>query len=217
VGSLLMLYVETEEAYFISLMMSWGGKIGTVVSLLFFCMAFFEYKLPVVVVALESGFSAITYVVIATTRKTGLFYKDLRLVKEKGLTIIECIDGPWHTLWNIAIVAVIVTCLFMLLKSFSREKNPKKRKQILIVLYALLIELPIGFLTKLPIGKYFDFNQIGFLVIVVLIMFSMFRNSFMETEAMAKDYVIDELSVNEVTMHLKADETSITHMTRVLN
>ena len=88
VGSLLMLYVVTDEAYYISLMMSWAGKIGVVVSMLFFCKDFFGYKLPIVVTALESGISAITYIIILTTKKTGLFYKDLQFVEEKGMTII---------------------------------------------------------------------------------------------------------------------------------
>lgn len=200
VGSLLLLFVEKEEAYFLAFMISWVGKIGTVVFLLHFCICFFEYKLPVVVTAIESGMSAITCVVLATTKKTNLFYKNLRFVKDEGLTIVEYEDGPWHTLWNAIVVVVILTCLFMMVKSLAGEKNQKKRKQFMVVFYALLIELPIGYLTSLPIAKYYDFNQLGFLLIVILILFSMFRNAFMDTEALAKDYVIDELSSGVIAM-----------------
>jgi len=200
VGSLLLFYVETEEAYFLSFMMSWIGKAGTVVTLLLFCIAFFKYRLSAIVTAIECGFSVISCVVIATTQRTELFYKNLRFVKDAGLTIVEYESGPWHTAWNVAVVVVILTCFFMLVNVLSAEKDRKKRKQFMVVFYALLIELPIGFLTSLPIGKYFDFNQVGFLLIVILILFSMFRNDFMDTELLAKDYVIDELSAGVITL-----------------
>ena len=45
-GSLLMLFVETEGAYFISLMLSWAGRIGVIVSTFFFCIELCEFNLP---------------------------------------------------------------------------------------------------------------------------------------------------------------------------
>ena len=199
-GSLFMLYVETEEAYFVAMLLSWAGKIGVVVSLLFFCIAFCESKLPKVIPAIESVFAVITYIVIVTTKKTDLFYKELRLVKDKGMTIIDYVDGPWHTLWNLTIVAVIVTCFVMILKKLVVEKNLQKRKQCRVVLLALLIELVIGFLTSLPIGKYYDFNQLGFTLVVILVLIAIFRNDFLDTESLAKEYVIDELSAGVVAL-----------------
>ena len=200
VGSLLMLYVVSDEAYYISLMMSWAGKIGVVVSMLFFCKNFFEYKLPIIILALESGMAAITYMIILTTRETGLFYKDIHLVKEKGMAIIDYVSGPWHTVWNLTIVVTILTCLFMLLKCLAGEKRAQKRKQCFVILLALMTELAVGLLTKLPIGRYYDFNQLGFSLIVIIVLVAIFRNDFLDTEAMAKDYVIDELSAGVIAM-----------------
>ena len=199
VGSLIMLYIESEEACFIALLIIWSGKIGTVVFILFFCIAFFEHKLSFVK-ALGSGMAVITCVMLLTTKKTGLFYRDLHFVTEKGLTIAAYIKGPWYKLWSLTIVCVILACLIMLVNGFVREKNIQKRRQYLALLYALLLEFLIGLLTTLPIGKYYDFNQFGYLMSVVIVMFSMFRNDFMNTEILAKDYIIDELSAGVVAM-----------------
>ena len=200
VGSLVMFFVETEEAYFIAFMLSWAGKIGVVVSILFFCISYFESKIPVVIPVLESGLAVATYVVIATTKKTGLFVKDLHLVKEKGLTIAEFVYGPWYTVWLMIIFAVIMTCFVMLLKALLREKDLQKRKQYIAILIALLIEAAVGFLTKLPIGRYYDFNQLGFSLCVILVLVAIFRNDFMDTESVAKEYIVDELSAGVIAM-----------------
>lgn len=200
VGSLLMLFVVTGEAYSLALMLSWTGKVGVVVSMLFFCTSYFECMLPAAITAIESGFAVITYGVIATTRKTGLFYREFHLVEEYGMTIAEYEHGPWYILWLLTIFAVIATCFLMLLKALSKEKNPQKRKQYIAFMVALLIEFAIGFLTKLPIGRYYDFNQLGFSLCVILVLIAIYRNNFMDTESLAKEYIIDELSAGVIAL-----------------
>ena len=199
-GSLLMLFVETDESLFISFMFTWAGKVGVVISMLFFCITFSGRRLPAIVTAIESCFAVASYVIMVTTRRTGLFYKNLHFEKEGDLMIAVYSDGPWKNLWNIAIVVIIVTCFGMMIKALSVERVPQKRNQYIVVLSALLIEIGIGFLTELPIGKYYDFNQLGFSIIVILVMIAIFRNDFMDAEAMAKDYVIDELSAGVIVM-----------------
>ena len=200
VSSLLLLFVETEEAYYVLFMFSWAGKIGVVISLLLFCISYFDHKLPAAITAIESGFAVITYIVIVTTKKTGLFYRDFRLVKEGDLTIAEYAYGPWYTLWLMAVAVIIGTCLLMLLKALADEKILQRRKQYIEILIALLIELAVGFLTKLPIGRYYDFNQLGFSLCIILVLLAIFRDDFMDTESVAKDYVIDELSAGVIAM-----------------
>jgi len=199
-GSLLMFFVETEEAGFISFLLSWAGKVGVVVSMFFFCIKLCESKLPVIITAIESGFAVITYIIIATTKRTGLFYRDFRLVKDGDLTILEYTKGPWYMLWNVTIVAVILTCLIMLFKAISREEIPQKRKKYITIIIALLIEIVIGFLMVLPIGRYYDFNQLGFAICAILILYAIFRDDLMDAEAAAKEYIIDELSSGVIAM-----------------
>lgn len=199
-GSLLMLFVETEGAYFISLMLSWAGRIGVIVSTFFFCIELCESKLPVIITAMESGFAFVSFVVIATTRETGLFYKNYYLEKVGGLTAFQYEEGPWCILWNITIVVVIATCLVMLFKALTTEKNQHKRKQYKIIIFVLFMEIGVGYLTVLPIGRYYDFNQLGFSLCAILILYAIFRNNLMDAESMAKEYIIDELSSGVIAM-----------------
>lgn len=198
--SLISLFVETEEAYYILFLMSWAGKVGIVITMFFFCMKICESKLPVVIAALESSFAVISYIILATTRKTGLFYKNLQVVKEEGMLVLQYEPGPWQMLWNVTLVAVIATCLCILVNAFVKEKIPQKRKQFVIIIIALLMEIVIGFLTGLPMGRYYDFNQLGFSLCAILILFAIFRNNLMDTESMAKEYIIDELSAGVIAM-----------------
>ena len=157
VGSLLQLFVETEEAFFLTFMMSWTGKIGVLISVFFFCIKLCERKFPIIITTIISGFAVISYIVIATTRKTELFYKELQFIKEGGVTVLLYEQGPWQILWNITTVAIVLICLLMLLKAALRENSLQNRKKYIAIIVALLIEIIIGYLTVLPIGRYYDF------------------------------------------------------------
>ena len=200
VGSLLMLMVETEEAYFIALMLSWAGRVGVAVAILLFCIEFCECKFPVIVTVIENGFALVSYIVIATTKKTGLFYKDMQLVREGEWTYLQYVEGPWCLLWNLTITVVVMTCLVIMFRGLFREKNIQKRGQYKAIILALLLEIIVGYVTVLPIGRYYDFNQLGFFLSSILILFAIFRNNLMEAEAMAKEYIIDELSAGVIAL-----------------
>ena len=184
-STLLTLFVVTEEAYFILFMLSWAGKVGVTLTMFFFCIKLCESNLPSIIMIVETGFAVISYIILATTRKTGLFYKNLHIVNDAGMVVLEYEPGTWQALWNTTIVVVILTCLLMLGKAIYQAKNPQKRKQYIIIIVALVIEIVIGFLTGLPIGRYFDFNQLGFSICAILILFAIFRNRLMDTESMA--------------------------------
>jgi len=205
IGSLLTLYFEAEEALYISYMLTWAGKVGVVVSMLFFCISLCESKISPVITAIESGFAAISYIVIITTNKTGLYYKEFHWVKEQDLMVLEYVEGPWHLLWKITVITFIVTCFLILIKKLYRETNPQKKKQYMVSVSALFVEFAVGFLTSLPIGRYYDFNQLGFVLCVILILFAIFRNDLMDTESMAKEYIIDELSAGVIAMDRKGN------------
>ena len=205
VGSLLTIYFETEEALLISYMLTWAGKVGVVVSMLFFCISLCESKISPVITAIESGFAAISYVVIITTKKTGLYYKEFHWVKDQDLMVLEYVEGPWHMLWKMTVVVFIVTCFLILIKKLYRETNPQKKKQYIVSLSALFVEFAVGFLTSLPIGRYYDFNQLGFVLCVILILIAIFRNDLMDTESMAKEYIIDEISAGVIALDRKGN------------
>ena len=130
VGSILMLYVTSQEAYYIFFMFSWVGKVGAVVTSLLFCAKLCDDKLPVAITAIECSLATIACVIIVTTNKTGLFYKGYHLVEEKGLTIIECESGPGRAMWTIIVIIVLVTCLAMITKALVEEKIKQKRKEL---------------------------------------------------------------------------------------
>ena len=76
VGSLLMLFVETEEAYFIAFGLSWAGKVGVVVTMLFFCIHLCESKLSPIISTIETVFAAICPWVAAGCCLTGYQAQD---------------------------------------------------------------------------------------------------------------------------------------------
>ncbi len=199
-GYLMMLFSKSDDAYYMTLWLSWFGKVCVVISLLLFCRRLCEYKMPKLIIALQSIFALATFGVIITTSKTGLFYKNFYLERDGKFTVFNYERGPWYTLWNTMVVFIIVTCLIMLFKSLAGTQNTQKIKQYLIIVAGLFVEMIIGFLTSLPVGKYYDFNQLGFSICAILLLYAIFRNNLMDAETLAKEYIIDELSAGVIAM-----------------
>ena len=193
-GYLLMLFSKSEEAYFNAMLLSWGGKVWVIFSMIFFCINLCSHKPPKYVIIVETAFAVITYAVIITTRDTGLFYKEFRLTQENGLQVFEFTRGPWYNAWTIMVLITIITCLTFLITSMVNEKNRLKKKTYGMIIAALGVEIAIGIPASLPIGKYYDFNEIGYTACSIFILFAVYRGNLLDIESVTKEYIVDEIT-----------------------
>ncbi|MCR5790505.1 MAG: response regulator [Lachnospiraceae bacterium] len=197
-GYLLALFSDTEEAYFQSLLMSWGGKIWIVFSLLYFCLELSGVNVPKRLLHCHFIFTVIMYAVVITTKRTGLFYRNTAFDKTGDMPDFRFDAGPLFYLWELMVFCTIVVGLVFLYRALARERNLQKRKQLKIVMMALLCELIIGGLVMMPIHIFYDLNQLGFSISAILIIIAIFRDNLMDTESIARDYMIDELSAGVI-------------------
>ena len=205
IGYMLMLHCETEEAYFMSMLASWSGKVCTVYSVLWFCVYQCERKAPKILRAICVLIALAAYACVATSKSTGLMYRNYKFKHENGIFIMEYDKGPAYVIWTFIIMTVITSCLFMLISSYRKEKNRQKRAQSFWISVGLTSMMLIGFLAASPIGKYYDFNQPGFTVCAVVILYAIFRGDLLVTETVAKEYMIDELSAGVVALDNRGD------------
>ncbi|MCR5055239.1 MAG: response regulator [Lachnospiraceae bacterium] len=206
-GYLLALYSHTEDTYFQAIMFSWVGKVWITFAMFCFSKELSKSHIPWIVTFLFGAFSVATFVVVITTKTTNLFYTDIRFAEENGMILFQPQKGPWGWVWDIAVMLTVTVSFVMLLIGLSGEKNRQKRKQFIIVMLALVVELMIGVLVTSPLSKYYDINQFGFSIAAVMILVAIFRYNLMDTEYVAKEYMIDELSTGVIVTDVYGDVT----------
>ncbi|MCR5281764.1 MAG: response regulator [Lachnospiraceae bacterium] len=193
-GYLMSLYCKIEEACFMTTLIGWFGKILALITLLRLCVTLCRYTIPKWLQFLELTVSALTGVAAISTRKTGLFYTYFRLEQEGEWIFPDFGKGPWYYVWDVLVLLVLLSCLAMLIRSCRQEKSIQTRKQYLMIIVGLGVELLIGLLTMLPVSRYYDFNQVGYAICALCIIIAIFKYGLMKIEITAKDYIIDELS-----------------------
>ena len=197
-GYLLSLYCHTEDAYFQAMMMSWAGKVWTVATLFFFYIELCRIKIPYFMKVALGIFAVATYVVVITTRTTGLFYADMEFTLIGELPAFRYGRGPWYYVWNALVSCVIFSGLAILFRTLALEKSQQKKKQLRLVTAALLTETLIGALVFHPVNVYYDFTQIGISVSAILVLIAIFRYDLMDMELVAQEYMIDELTAGVI-------------------
>ena len=195
---LMSLYCETEEAYFMMTLIGWLGKVDGVIASLMLISRLSVFKIPKPMILIEGFFFGISSVIIITTRQTGLFYTYFRLIKEGDWQIAEFGRGPWYYVWDILVLIAICLCLIVLVRSTIVAKEHNKKMQYVMIMSALFIEIGVGIITVLPIGKYYDFNQIGYSFVSILFLIAMFKYKLMSIEETTKEYIVDELSAGVI-------------------
>lgn len=195
---LMSLYCTTEEAYYMMTLVGWAGKVAGVIVSLKLISGLSICKFPRPLLLAESVFLGISGVVIITTRQTGLFYSYFKLTKEGDWLISEYGRGPWYYVWDVIVLATIVSCLVMLIRSTRASKEHNKRMQYIMIMIALAIEVVVGFTVMLPVGKYYDFNQIGYSFVSILFLVALLKYKLMGIEETTKEYIIDELSAGVI-------------------
>ena len=195
---LLSLYCTTEEAYYMMTLVGWIGKVAGVIVSLMLISGLSVCKFPKPLLLTENIFLAISGIVIITTHQTGWFYSYFKVTKEGDWMISEYGRGPWYYIWDVIVLVTIISCLIMLLRSTLISKEHNKKMQYVMIMTALVIEVGVGFTVMLPVGKYYDFNQIGYSFVSVLFLVAMLKYKLMGIEETTKEYIIDELSAGVI-------------------
>ena len=195
---LMSLYCETEEAYYMMTLVGWLGKVDGLIASLMLINRLSIFKLPKLFIGAECVILGNLSVIIITTGQTGWFYSYFHLTKEGDWLISEFGRGLWYYIWDVAVLINIVLCFIMLFRSTVAAKEHNKKMQYVMIMTALLIEVGIGFMTMLPISKYYDFNQIGYSFVSILFLIAMFKYKLMSIEETTKEYIVDELSAGVI-------------------
>ncbi|MCR5830239.1 MAG: response regulator [Lachnospiraceae bacterium] len=204
IGYLLQLLSKSEESYFTALIMSYFGKIWISFALLLFIAQLVRFKIPRWGKAILSLINVAAYVMVFTTRETGLYYTKINFRLVGKFPVLEHVNGTGHAWWNLVLFLYIVFGLTLLFSSaFKERKRPTKKRLIMVALaiatQALFLVLQI---LKIPhVSDYYDVTMIGFPISTIFMFVAIFRYKLLDHDALVKEYIIDELSEGIITVN----------------
>ena len=103
-GYFFQLMARTEEAYFTALRLSYLGRVWVAFALFMFIMELVRYKIPQIAKILFALINAVTYVIVITTQRTGLYYRNVKFRMNGQFPDFGHVNGIWHHFWNITLI-----------------------------------------------------------------------------------------------------------------
>ncbi len=198
IGYLLELMSRSQEAYLMALKFSYFGKIWIGLGMLLFIAELVHIRIPRGLTGICATINVFIYAVVLTIGYNDLYYRYMRFEVDGNFPKFVHENGVVHDIWTVMMVFYIVFGMAALLITYFREKNPIARKRLYLVALTLLIEggftLMELFSVIRPLEEYYDVTMIGFPLGTILIFLSIVHYDLLNTEKIAKDYVIDELS-----------------------
>ncbi len=92
-----------------------------------FVTEYVNVRFPTIVKVAMGLFNVVTYIIVVTTRKTGLFYKGIGFKMEGEFPVFIHTNGIWHDLYNVSLILYIIVGLASLIIAYRREENRRMR------------------------------------------------------------------------------------------
>ncbi len=191
------LSAATENEYFHAVCFSYVGRAWIVYSIFRFITDFIGIKIPKFAVIIAGAVNVLTSVIVATTRKTGLYYSHISFSIRNKFPVLNHDNGIWHHIWNTWLVMYVLAATLILFLAIRKEKKEVARKRLKMVFMAVLTQgifLCVQLTGLLPITKFYDVTMLSFPVAAVFMLIAILRYSLLDSGSLAKDYVVDKLS-----------------------
>ena len=197
IGYLSQLLARSGEAYLTALKLSYLGRVWISFALILFIAELTQIKISQILKRVMALINVVTYVIIYTTEYTGLYYicGDFEVVRQFPNFHHE--NGIWHDMWTAVVAVHIVLGLGILFVKRHQERNKIARARLLTVIIATLTEgtfTMIAMLKLFPVTRVYDVTMLGFPIGTLFVFIGIFKYKLLDTETLAREYVIDELS-----------------------
>ena len=197
-GYLLELTAQTEEAYFTALRLSYLGRVWAPFALLLFATELVGARVPRFLKNALALFSAGTYITVLTTKYTGLYYKTETVFSRVGeFGMFSHTNGIWYHAYAVSLMLYTVAALFLLCNAIRKETDEVARQRLKLVLLAILVQstsVIVEMLRLFYLTHIYDITMLSFPAAAVIILVAIFRYDLLDTESLARDFVVDELS-----------------------
>ncbi|MBR6159998.1 MAG: response regulator [Lachnospiraceae bacterium] len=196
-GYYFQLRSHSVDTYLAALNLSYAGRVWVAYALFMFITELVRIKIPYIVKVIMALFNVASYIIVITTKKTGLYYNIKGFQVRGGFPFFVHEDSIWHHVWSAQLILYILYGIAALIVTYKKEKNPTARRRLLMVFMAVLtmsILLVVNLLKLLRITYVYDLTMLSFPIAAVFMLIAIFRYNLLDTATLAREYVIDRVS-----------------------
>ena len=211
VGVLMELGATDEKSYVVALKMGYLGRMWIGLAFFLMIMELCKIRVPAVVTAILAGIHAFIYALILNIENNNLYYNYREFVIQDGFPRLLHNGGTFYPVQTAMILIYILVGLTALILTYMREKNPVARKRIMMMFMAVIsigLSYIIYVFKFVHIANVFDTTIFGFAIGTFFMLLAILRYKMLDTETLARNYVVDELSEGIIVLN---DEGSITY------
>ena len=169
-GYSLLVFTTTLEAALIGNVFSYFGSIFTIFFMLYVIVEMCGKKMPLFLGFFLFAFSIAITVMVATTEVNHFFYKEVRLAKLFGLTIIKTKNGPGMFIYLAYLGIINIAAMTIIIVTILQKRKASKK-----VLFSLLGMIVFGTLAYvIPVSMGVKFNLMPFTYIALQTYFLFF-------------------------------------------
>ncbi len=196
-GYLLELISQSEESVIMSVQFAYLGRTWYAFFLFLFVTSLGGVKIPEIVKRILMQTHILIYLVILTMRDHNLYYTDIKCVTDGMFSRIEHGNGIVHHLLLALQLFYIVFGIYALVRGYRREKRPKTRRCLFIVILSVFIQslFYIIYALKIPgLAEIYDVTTLGYFIGTILMLIAIVSFDLLGMNDIAKEMMIDRIS-----------------------
>ena len=197
IGYLFELKARTQEAYIAALQLSYFGRVWIAFALFLFAAELCRVKLSDVLKIGLALCHVAVYVVVLTVPSNDLYYKDIHFEMNGDFPNLIFSSGIVHYMFTIMLILYVVVGMTIMFVIIHRERNKNAKKRMQTVIIAMIIESIFVLIQRfrlLDVCDDYDVSMLGFTLGTMFMLFAIFRYRLLDTEQLAKAYIVDKLS-----------------------
>lgn len=197
VGFLLQIQAGDEASYLVALKLAYLGRIWIGLAFFLLIAELCRINVPVLVTGALALTHAVIYCFILGIEHNDLYYNYMEFVIDGDFPKLIHTGGILYYLQTVLVIAYAVIGVGVVVVTFIREKYVVAKRRYLtmsVAMFSIGVSYILYIGKLIPLAKTFDVTIFGFAVGTFLMLVAIFKYKMLDAEAVARKYVVDELS-----------------------
>lgn len=193
-GYLAHMLSRTEEASILSNQFCYLGRVWIPFSIFQFVLIICDKRFRLWISNSLALLHAATYAVVLFPQTNGLYYSSMSFSEEGLFPHIVHTSGIWHIAYDLVIIMYIVYGTWSLLKAIGKAAEGKKRKQLVLILMAIVSDSAFFIMQIIDVIPGYDTTVFGYTIATLFLYLAVFRYDMLGAKELARDFIMENVA-----------------------
>ena len=193
VGYLFEITATSLETALMATKLSYVGKVYIAPLAFFFVFHYCRIKVPKWMGAVMAFLHTVVLILVLTCEYQDLFYTTIDFEKDGLFPHLEHLHGPVYVGYTALVLCYAIAMMAICVYRYKRAEQEERNK---VAYLSMIVLFPVlGLVLYLTgITREYDATAVSYVLSGIVLLVSIFRYDFFDTENLAKNYVVENLS-----------------------